>query len=115
MILIKYQIVEYVSSKGSNPFRQWLETLPRMIAARVQARLYAAELGNMGDHKALGDGVFELRLHIGPGYRVYFGREGRTLLLLLGGGKKGSQGRDIARAKRNLHAYRGTNHVTTQH
>jgi putative addiction module killer protein len=114
MILIKYQILEYVSSRGTNPFRDWLETLPRMIAARVQARLYAAELGNLGDYKGVGDGLFELRLHIGPGYRIYFGRESRTVLILLGGGTKGTQTRDIARARRNFTMYRGTNHVTTK-
>ena len=114
MILIKYQIIEYVSSRGTNPFRDWLETLPQRVAARVQARLYATELGNLGDYKAVGHEVFELRIHTGPGYRVYFGREGRTVLILLGGGTKGSQTRDIARARRNLKTYRGSTHVTTQ-
>lgn len=56
-------------------------------------------LGNFGDCKSLGDGVFEMRLHTGPGLRIYFGREERTIVLLLHGGDKSSQDRDIKRAK----------------
>jgi putative addiction module killer protein len=114
MILIKYQILEFVSPRGANLFREWIRTLPRIVAARIQARIYAAELGNLGDHKSVDDGVFELRIHVGAGYRVYFGREGRTTLVLLGGGTKGSQARDIARAQKNWKIYQGSNHGTTR-
>jgi putative addiction module killer protein len=67
--------------------------------ARVQARILRFETGNLGDHKQLGDGVWEARLAFGPGYRIYFGRSGRELVLLLLGGDKGSQRKDIKRAK----------------
>jgi len=67
--------------------------------ARVQARILRFETGNLGDHKQVGDGVWEARLAFGPGYRVYFGKSGRELVLLLLGGDKGSQRKDIKRAK----------------
>jgi putative addiction module killer protein len=113
MILIKYQLPEFVAPGGANLFREWIETLPRIVAAPIQARLYAAELGNLGDRKSLDGGVFELRIHVRPGYRVYFGRDGRTALILLGGGTKGSQIRDT-RAQKNWKIYQGSNHVTTR-
>ena len=65
----------------------------------MQARILRFETGNLGDHKQVGGGVWEARLAFGPGYRVYFGRSGRELVLLLLGGDKGSQGKDINRAK----------------
>ena len=70
MILIKYQIVEFVSPCGANLFREWIRTLPRIVAARIQARVYAAELGNLSDHKSVDSGVFDLRIHLGAGYWV---------------------------------------------
>lgn len=112
MILIKYQVLEYVTPQGTNPFRLWLESLPMFVAARVQARLYAAELGNLGDYKSVGVGVFELRIHVSPGYRIYYGREGPNIIILLAGGAKKSQRRDISKAKRNWKLYQGAPHVT---
>ena len=112
MILIKYRLIEYTSPNGRIPFRAWLESLPVAVAARVQARLYAAELGNLGDCKTVGAGVFELRVHLGPGYRVYFGREGAVVLILLGGGTKGTQKRDIERAKKYWSEFRGSKNAT---
>lgn len=83
MILIKYQIIEFVTANGRNPFRTWLSSLPTPAAARVQARLYGIEIGNLGDCKSVGDGIFELRIHLSPGYRVYFGRcEAKTIVVL---------------------------------
>ena len=67
--------------------------------ARIQARILRIESGNLGDHKSVGGGVGELRIDFGPGYRVYFGKDGATLILLLIGGDKGSQGKDIKRAR----------------
>jgi putative addiction module killer protein len=74
----------------------------RKARARILARLESVKLGNLGDVKSCGDGVRELRVHVGPGYRVYFAQRGRVLLLLLCGGDKSSQTRDIARAQRIL-------------
>ena len=89
---------EYVEDSGRIPFRDWLAELDKATRARVQARILRFETGNLGDHKDVGAGVLEARLDFGPGYRVYFGRKGRELVLLLLGGDKGSQKTDIKRA-----------------
>jgi putative addiction module killer protein len=70
-----------------------------VVRARVQARILRFEMGNLGDHKEVGAGVWEARLDFGPGYRVYFGKSGREVVLLLTGGDKKSQTRDIKRAR----------------
>lgn len=67
--------------------------------AKILARLRSATFGNFGDCEAVGEGVSEMRVHAGPGYRVYFTRKGATVYLLLAGGDKSTQKRDIARAK----------------
>jgi len=90
---------EYLDDTGRSPFRQWLLGVDHVARARIQARILRFELGNLGDHKQLGGGVWEARLDFGPGYRVYFGRSGRELVLLLLGGDKGSQRKDINLAK----------------
>jgi putative addiction module killer protein len=90
---------EYVDEDGRSPFREWLRRLDVPIRARVQARVLRFETGNLGDHKLLGDGVWEARLAFGPGYRLYFGKSEQTLVLLLLGGDKRSQTKDIERAK----------------
>lgn len=90
---------EFLDERGRSPFREWLLGLDRSARARVQARILRFEEGNLGDHKNLSDGVWEARLTFGPGYRVYFGRHGLVLVLLLIGGDKGSQSKDIKRAK----------------
>ena len=93
-------IREYVDSDGRSPFRNWLSQLDIAAKARVQARVLRFELGNLGDHKSVGDGIWEARLDFGPGYRIYFGKVGRTVILLLVGGDKRTQAKDISRAKR---------------
>jgi putative addiction module killer protein len=90
---------EYLDETGRSPFRQWLAELDQATRARVQARVLRFELGNLGDHKQLGQGVWEARLDFGPGYRLYFGKSGRELVLLLLGGDKGTQRKDIKRAQ----------------
>ena len=67
--------------------------------ARIAARIRSAELGNLGDTAAVGSGISEMRVHFGPGYRVYFKVRGKTLILLLLGGSKATQDRDIRKAK----------------
>lgn len=82
-------------------FRDWLDGLrDRMARVRIDDRLKRLATGHEGDTKPLGDGVRELRLHFGPGYRVYYMWQGRVLIILLNGGDKGTQKRDIANAKR---------------
>lgn len=81
-------------------YAEWYRTLrDRRAKNRIVARLERLELGHFGDDKAVGDGVMELRLPIGPGYRIYLARRGDRIILLLCGGDKSSQQRDIARAK----------------
>lgn len=78
----------------------WLARLKDIKGkARILARIKAAELGNLGDTESVGDGIREMRIHYGPGYRVYFVQRGRLVLLLLVGGDKSSQARDIRRAR----------------
>jgi putative addiction module killer protein len=90
---------EYLTDDGRNPFRDWLGTLDVAVRARVQARVLRFELGNLGDHKSVGAGVWEARLAFGPGYRIYFGKDGEWTIVLLVAGSKASQGRDIRRAQ----------------
>jgi putative addiction module killer protein len=84
----------------SGEFDAWLAALADAKGkARILARLRSATLGNFGDCEPVGEGVSEMRVHVGPGYRVYFTRKERTVYLLLTGGDKSTQSKDIARAK----------------
>ena len=81
-------------------FSLWLERLRDVRArAKIAARVQRLALGNPGDVAPVGDGISELRIHYGPGYRVYFTMQGKTIVILLCGGDKGSQAKDIKRAK----------------
>lgn len=93
-------ILIFEGQDGKCPFSDWLLNL-RDVKARaiIRARLERVRLGNLGDCKAVGDGVSELRISFGPGYRVYFGQDGTKLVILLCGGDKTTQKRDIAKAK----------------
>ena len=90
----------YRDPNGRESFTEWLKSLQdQRTRKRIQNRIARIESGNLGDHKSVGDGVFELRLQFGPGYRIYFGEVDNTIILLLCGGDKSSQDRDIERAK----------------
>ena len=90
----------YRDPNGREPFTEWLKSLrDRTTRKRIQNQIARIESGNLGDHKPVGDGVFELRLQFGPGYRIYFGEVDNTIILLLCGGDKSSQDRDIEQAK----------------
>ena len=81
-------------------FMRWLQTLrDQRAVARIQIRIDRLVLGNPGDIKAVGEGVSELRLDFGPGYRIYCAQRGQTLVILLCGGDKSTQGADIAKAR----------------
>ena len=94
-----FEIRRYRSSTGEEPFTRWLSGLAdRQAQARILVRLERLEVGNFGDARFLCNGVSELRIDWGPGYRVYFGREGRTIVVLLCGGDKRRQDADIEKA-----------------
>jgi len=111
---MKLTIREYITPRGKNPFRDWLKSLDIGVHARIQARVLRFESGNLGDHKTVGGGVWEARLDFGPGYRLYFGIDGAALILLLAGGDKASQSKDIAAAKRYWHDFREAKHGKAQ-
>ncbi|MBI1859701.1 MAG: type II toxin-antitoxin system RelE/ParE family toxin, partial [Deltaproteobacteria bacterium] len=105
---------EYVEENGDNPFREWLEELDKSVAARIQARVFRFETGNLGDAKNLKDGIWEAKFDIGPGYRLYFGRDGLVVVVLLCGGDKSSQASDIEKAKHywdNYKSRKGVDHA----
>ena len=91
-------IRKYVTPNGEEPFSNWLGSLHDEVRYRVKERLWRVMLGNLGDYKFVGEGVFELRLNFGAGYRIYFENHGNTVVLLLCGGDKSTQRKDIARA-----------------
>ena len=99
MAVIKKQIEIYCTSNGKKPFISWLESLKDNKARyRIKERLDRITLGNMGDCKRIQQGISELRCDFGPGYRVYFGEEEQTLIILLCGGDKSTQEKDIKKA-----------------
>jgi putative addiction module killer protein len=94
------------SLASSTDFVAWFDGLADQKArALIDRRLARVRLGNLGDWKSVGDDVFEMRVDLGPGYRIYFLREGRTVVLLMGGDKS-TQRRDIKRAKAMAQAWR---------
>jgi putative addiction module killer protein len=94
-------VVLYVTEDNVCPLECWLESLrDRQARARIKKRLDRLVLGNLGDYKPVGSGVMELRVDYGPGYRIYFAQSGVALILLLCGGDKRTQDKDILKAKR---------------
>jgi putative addiction module killer protein len=94
------RIRAYITRSGLTPYRLWLNSLKDIqTRERIQARVLRIEFGNFGDYHSVGEGVYELRLSFGAGYRIYFGLDGDVLILLLLGGDKSSQKRDIQKAK----------------
>jgi len=91
-------IVEYLTERGTCPYREWFDALDPQAATLVTIALERLADGNTSRIKAIGEGVAEIRIDHGPGYRVYFGWDGKALVVLLGGGTKRRQQRDIADA-----------------
>lgn len=93
-------VVLYREPNGRSPVADWLNGLRDKSAVdRIFKRFDRVQEGNLGDHKSVGNGVLELRLAFGPGYRIYFGRDGDAIIVLLCGGDKSTQRKDIALAK----------------
>ena len=95
MIELRY----YLGSDGGSPFEDWFAALDTAAAAKVSVAMARLEQGNLSNAKGVGEGVLEYRIDWGPGYRVYFGRDGDVLVILLTGGTKRRQQKDIATAK----------------
>jgi len=95
-----FEILRYQAEDGHQPFTEWLESIhDKATQARIRIRLRRLEAGLFGDCEPVGEGVLELREHRGAGWRVYFGRHGRTAVILLTGGTKRTQSSDIKAAK----------------
>jgi putative addiction module killer protein len=97
--VIVVQTLFYISIDGTSPFEKWFSSLDPAAGAKVTVAVSRIEQGNLSNVKAVGEGVLEYRIDWGPGYRVYFGRDGETLVILLTGGQKQRQQRDIETAK----------------
>jgi putative addiction module killer protein len=89
----------YIDEQGNKRFANWLEALDSAAAARVTIALTRMELGNFSKTKGVGAGVYEHKIDFGPGYRIYFGKDGERLVILIGGGTKKRQQHDIAAAQ----------------
>jgi putative addiction module killer protein len=92
------KVVEYLQN-GVSVFEKWFNSLDAQAAAKVTTASYRLGQGNVSNVKSVGQGVSEYRMDFGPGYRIYFGREGNTLIILLGGGAKKTQSKDIRNAQ----------------
>jgi putative addiction module killer protein len=100
------KIVEYLAPNGKSPFSDWFGGLDPQMAAKIVTIVARLEHGNVSSTKSVGSGVMEYRLDWGPGLRVYFGRDGETLIILLGGGTKRRQNNDIQAAILNWSDYK---------
>jgi putative addiction module killer protein len=99
MEVLERTIEYYFTSSGHSPFREWFYSLKREEdRGIIRARLVRVRRGNFGDCEHVEEGVFELRIHVGPGFRVYFGKIGNKIILLLLGGIKKNQSKDISSA-----------------
>lgn len=99
-MISRFEIFRYRTPDGREPFTEWLLSLQdRQIQARVRVRIRRVEAGLFGDSKPVGDGVIELREHLGPGHRMYFAHYGQVIVVLLCGGSKKTQAADIGMAR----------------
>jgi len=99
-------LVAYETEDGRSPFQKWFDGLDPIAATKVYVSLTRLEAGNTSNLKSVGEGVLEQRIDFGPGYRVYLGRDGEALIILLVGGTKQRQQRDISDAIARWHDYK---------
>jgi len=107
--MLPYPVLEvryYLTEPGSSPFEEWFSSLDPTARAKVASAIARLERGNTSNVKSVGEGVLEYRIHFGPGYRVYFGRDGAARVILLTGGTKKRQPQDIATASALWTAYK---------
>jgi putative addiction module killer protein len=100
------RIEEFVTDEDVSPFRRWFDALDHQAAAWVAIAIDRLSEGNTSNAKSLGEGLGELRINRGPGYRIYFGWDGKMLIILLGGGTKRRQQNDIQAALRHWRSYK---------
>ncbi len=100
------QVEEFIAEEDISPFRRWFDALDHQAAAWVAIAIDRLGEGNTSNAKAIGEGVSELRIDRGPGYRIYFGWDGKQLVILLGGGTKKRQQNDIQSALRHWRSYK---------
>jgi len=102
MYKMRYELIFFEDDTGRYPFENWINSIKdSRILARIGNRLDRLETGNLGDYKKIDNDIYELRLFFGPGYRIYFGIENKVLVVLLCGGNKSTQTKDIKKAKQN--------------
>lgn len=100
------ELRQFVDTAGRSPFDQWFGRLDDLAAARVTTSMTRLGTGNWSNVKGVGAGVFEVKIDFGPGYRVYFGKDGDRIVILLGGGTKKRQSRDIELAQEHWKQYK---------
>jgi putative addiction module killer protein len=101
-----YEIVLYQNKNGKEPLTVWLNGLEKKTRSRIRARILTIQSENLGDYKRVGQGVCELRFFFDGGIRIYFGRDGEKIIVLLCGGDKSTQKRDIETAKKYWKDYK---------
>ena len=104
------EVREYIDTEGRSPYARWFNRLNIQAAAKVATALVRMAHGNLSNTKGVDGGVFECRINFGPGYRIYFGKDGETLIILLGGGTKSRQQNDIEAAQDLWREYRRRRH-----
>lgn len=102
-----YKIVIFETPNGRRPFEKWFKDLDTQAKITIRLRFDRVSLGNFGDCEPLRSGVWELRIHSGPGYRIYFGKKGDTIVVILTGGLKKTQQKDIEKAIEYWESYKG--------
>ncbi len=106
MEVIPKEIRNYLTTDGKNIFDEWFDSLrDKRAKGRIRTRLDRVEEGNLGDSQSVGEGVFDLKIDYGSGYRLHFGQEDLSIIILLCGGDKSSQERDIKKAKQYWQDY----------
>lgn len=100
------QVLEYLDNSGRSPFGRWFSDLDSTAAAKVGTALYRLEQGNFSRVEGVGRGVFEVKMDFGPGYRIYFGKDGETVVVLVGGSTKKRQSAAIRAAREAWEDYK---------
>ncbi len=104
--MCSFEVFFYRQPNGATPFQKWFERLDRMPASKIHVALARMESGNFSDSKHLKGGLWERRIHSGPGYRFYYAMHKRRYIILLNGGTKRTQAADIRKARRMWYEYK---------